>query len=75
MKRLREQRKDRYVSAYCVALTYAALAEQELAFEWLEKARQDQSEWIGWIGSDARFDSLRSDPRFAALQRRVGLTQ
>ena len=74
LKRLQEQRKDRYVSAYCVALTYAALAEQELAFEWLEKAFEDRDEFLTWgLASDPRLDNLRADQRYDSLMKRIGL--
>jgi DNA-binding winged helix-turn-helix (wHTH) protein/TolB-like protein/predicted Zn-dependent protease len=67
--------KQQYVSPFDVALVYTGLGDKDQAFTWLEKAREDQSEWMGWLSSDARFDSLRSDPRFADLLRRLGLAQ
>lgn len=52
-------------------LVYVGLGDKDQAFAWLEKVRADQPEWMGWLNSDARLDSLRRDPRFAELQRRV----
>ena len=75
LSELNQMAKQQYVSPFDVALTYVGLGDKDQAFAWLEKARADQSEWIGWINSDARLDSLRSDPRFADLARRVGLAQ
>lgn len=70
---MNELSKQQYVSPYDLAVVYTALGDKDQAFAWLEKAREDQSEWMGWLRFDARFDSLRSDPRFADLQRRLGL--
>ena len=72
---LKRMAKEQYVSPFDVALVYTGLGDKDQAFAWLEKAREDQAEWIGWINSDARLDRLRGDPRFAELLRRVGLAQ
>jgi serine/threonine protein kinase/Tfp pilus assembly protein PilF len=67
--------KQAYVAPKSVAAIYAALGEKDKAFQWLEKAYQDRS--IAAIGVSFRtypgFDSLRSDPRFADLLRRMNL--
>lgn len=72
---LKQMAREQYVSPFDVALVYTGLGDKEQAFAWLEKAREDQSEWMGWINADARLDPLRTDPRFAELLRRVGLEQ
>jgi TolB-like protein/predicted Zn-dependent protease len=72
---LNQMAKQRYVSPFDIALVYTGLGDKDQAFAWLEKAREDQSEWMGWIGADARLDSLRTDPRFAELVKRVRLVQ
>ena len=72
---LKQMAKVQYVSPFDVALVYTGLGDKDQAFASLEKAREDQAEWMGWINSDARLDPLRSDPRFAELMRRVGLAQ
>ncbi len=65
----------RYVMPYAVARLYAGLKEIDQAFEWLEKAYQDRSLFLihAPLKVDPGFDPLRSDPRFAALLRKVGL--
>jgi tetratricopeptide (TPR) repeat protein len=65
--------KDRYVPLYQMASTYAALGNRDKAFELLEKAYQIRSGYLPYLKLHARFDSLRSDPRFADLVKRVGI--
>jgi hypothetical protein len=38
----------------------------------LEKAYQQKNEWLGWLYTDPRLDSIRADARFQSLLRRVG---
>ena len=60
-------------SLYQIAATYAGLGEKDRAFEWLEKAYDERSDWLVNLKVEQRFDGLRSDPRFADLLRRVNL--
>jgi tetratricopeptide (TPR) repeat protein len=72
---LEKQSKLKYVPPYWMATLYVGLGEKDLAFRWLEKAYEERSGGMIWLGVDPRMDSLRSDPRFAALLQRVGLAQ
>lgn len=56
-----------------IACAFAGLAERDSAFHWLDLALEDHSEMLTWITVDADFDPLRSDPRFAAVLRRMKL--
>jgi adenylate cyclase len=56
-----------------VALVYTALGEKDLAFEWLEKSYEKHEESLCSLGVDHKFNSLRNDPRFSELLRKVGL--
>jgi serine/threonine-protein kinase len=70
---LKELSKRKYVSSYNVAMIYIGLKEKDRAFEWLENAYQERSDLLVYLKVEPRLDSLRSDPRFADLVRRVGL--
>ncbi|MDQ6652311.1 MAG: protein kinase [Acidobacteriota bacterium] len=72
---LREMSKSRYVSPYLIAVVYAGLGDKDQAFAWLEQAYQDRSFFLIWLKVEPRFDSLRDDPRFQDLLRRVGFPQ
>jgi len=67
--------QGKQVSSGAVALTYAALGDKDNAFLWLEKAYAEKSSFMTTLKYWSVFDPLRSDPRFTALVRRVGLSQ
>ena len=72
---LKDLSKHVYVSSYHVASIYASLGDKERAFEWLENAYKERSDSLVYLKVDPKMDSLRSDPRFTDLVRRVGLPQ
>jgi tetratricopeptide (TPR) repeat protein len=59
--------------ATAIAGDYALLGEKDKAFEWLEKAFQENEAGVGFLKVDEHFEALRSDPRFQDLLRRIGL--
>jgi tetratricopeptide (TPR) repeat protein len=69
-----ELSRKKYISPYDIALVYTGLGEKDLALEWLEKAYQERTARLLEL-PDPAFDSLRSDPRFQDLVRRIGLPQ
>ena len=71
--RLQEQSARQYVPAFNIALIYAGLGENDLAFEWLDRAFDERSSWLVSLNVEPMLDSLRPDARFAALLRRIGL--
>jgi serine/threonine protein kinase/tetratricopeptide (TPR) repeat protein len=73
LDKLNELSKQKYVPAASRVIIYAGLGEKDKAFEWLEKGYEDRS--IFSIKVDPTLDSLRSDPRFADLLRRMNLRQ
>jgi tetratricopeptide (TPR) repeat protein len=60
---------------YQVAINYAALGKKDEAFQWLEKALDENNVnlWMLRIKADPRSDPLRSDPRFQQVLQRLGL--
>ena len=73
LAQLHQLAQHRYVTAYGVALVYAGLGEYDHAFAWLQKAIEERTHWLVWLPLDPRWDSLRADPRFVDVRRRVGL--
>jgi len=62
-------------SPFDVASDYALLGDKDKAFQWLEKAYDMRSQALSTIKWGAQFSSLRSDPRYADLLKRMGLPQ
>jgi hypothetical protein len=66
---------SRYDTA-SIAGTYMHLGDKENALQWLEKAYELRDPFlIFWLPVAPEFDSLRSEPHFQSLLRRVGLPQ
>ena len=63
------------VSRHNIALIHAGLGEKEQAFAWLEKALAEKDVELILLKVNPLFDSLRDDPRFQNLLRRMNLTQ
>jgi tetratricopeptide (TPR) repeat protein len=74
LRDLQNKSKDSKVPPYILATIYAGLGEKDKAMLFLEKAYDEKSLELSWhLKADPRIDNLRSDPRFQALSRRMGL--
>jgi len=71
LEQLKERAQQTYVQPTWVAVIYAALGENNQAFQWLQKAYEDRSAWLVFLQVDPVFDPLRSDPRFSSLVTKV----
>ncbi|HJR06402.1 MAG TPA: tetratricopeptide repeat protein [Pyrinomonadaceae bacterium] len=72
IKELRALPQERYVSSYYFAMIHLGLGETDQAFACLERAYAERSGFLAFIKVEPMLDPLRSDPRFADLERRVG---
>jgi TolB-like protein len=66
-------RKTGYASPLFIARLYADRGDKDQAFHWLNVAYQDHDWLLIGLNTYFQLDSLRSDPRFAELVRKVGL--
>jgi TolB-like protein/DNA-binding winged helix-turn-helix (wHTH) protein/Flp pilus assembly protein TadD len=73
LEELKEYSKHQYLSPDNQALIYAGLGEKNEAFAQLQKAYDERAGQLIYLNVDPRFDSLRSDPRFIDLLRRLKL--
>ncbi len=65
--------KQKYVAPYFFAGIHIGLAENDRAIDYLEKSFEEHSHWLIYLHIDPSMDSLRDNPRFQNLLRRVGL--
>jgi len=62
-------------NAFRLAFLYSELGDKDQAFHWLNAAYQEHEPNLLTLKTNPSFDSIRSDPRFAELVRKVGLPQ
>lgn len=63
----------RYVAAQDRAKVFAGLGEHDQAFAWMEEAFRRREAWLAALPLEPGFDTLRGDPRFVSLLRRIGI--
>jgi DNA-binding winged helix-turn-helix (wHTH) protein/tetratricopeptide (TPR) repeat protein len=66
-----ELSRHRFVTAYGVALVQAGLGEKGQAFDWLDRAFEERSNWLVWLRLDPRWKTLREDARFTMMVDRL----
>jgi tetratricopeptide (TPR) repeat protein len=71
LRDLSELSVSRDVSPVHFATIHVALGEHEEALRWLERAVEVRSGWLVYLATEPRFDALRDDGRFAAIQSRA----
>jgi hypothetical protein len=69
-----EESKRELSTAFDMAEIFAQLGEKDQALAWLERAYEERYHMMMYLKVAPNLDPLRSDPRFADLLRRVGLT-
>ena len=67
--------KRRYVDPAEIAGNYAELGDKDQAFAWLEKAYSEKSNVLGYLKDASQWRGLHSDPRYAAMLKKMGLPQ
>jgi Tfp pilus assembly protein PilF len=67
------RRKELHISSYSVGQLHILLGETDEGFDWLERAYRERDSNLLSIKSDVLLESLRSDPRYLDLVKRLGL--
>ena len=70
---LERSQSDHVEAPVEIAEFYARAGDKDRTFAWLEKAYQRRVSRVTYINVEPAFDSVRSDPRFDDLLRRIGL--
>jgi serine/threonine protein kinase/Flp pilus assembly protein TadD len=74
LKELEEKYAKKEANVQNIVAVYAGLGEKDKAFEWLEKGFQTKGDltYMKWA---IPFESLRDDPRYKDLLKRMGLPE
>jgi len=75
IKRLEDKYARKQAIGEYIAPVYAGLGDKDKAFEWLERDFQARDGKLPEIRWQLQFDSLRDDPRYKDLLKRLNLTQ
>jgi serine/threonine protein kinase/tetratricopeptide (TPR) repeat protein len=67
-----DKARTNFIAPYLIAESYADIGDKDHAFDWLNTAYEEHCPWLTIMPADFTFDSLRSDPRYADLVRKVG---
>ena len=73
LNELKALANERYVPSTNLAALYCALGEKDEAIAWLDKAYEDRDIRLNRLKVEPKWDSIRSDPRFVAIVKRMGL--
>jgi eukaryotic-like serine/threonine-protein kinase len=72
---LKKLSKSGQVLPFNLALVYLGLGDHGRALDNLERALASDSQMMAWLGQDAMFDSLRAEPRFRALMKKLNFVE
>jgi Serine/threonine protein kinase len=73
LRQLEERYARRESPAMFPAAVYVGLGEKNQAFDWLERDFQSRTGLLVFITFYPHYDTLRDDPRYTDLLRRIGL--
>jgi serine/threonine-protein kinase len=66
--------KTGYEPESFIAIGFAVAGDRQQSFEWLAKAVENEDDQLGTVIRYPMFDGMRSDPRYADLMHRIGLS-
>ncbi|UCD58029.1 MAG: protein kinase, partial [Candidatus Hydrogenedentota bacterium] len=75
LDRLLEQSAEQYIPPFFCALLYFSLGENELGFEWLEKAYDEHDSYLSFLKVQPSLEllNLHSEPRYITMLKKIGL--
>ena len=65
------EKTGRNFGEFDIPQVYARLGEKDLALEWLGRNYESRTNFTTYMNVDPAYDSMRSDPRFENLARRI----
>jgi serine/threonine-protein kinase len=71
LDQLKSRSREEYVPSNCFLWIYTGLGQTDAAFEWLERMYEEKNSMLFWLKVGPIYDSLRGDPRFQDMIRRM----
>lgn len=71
LERLMKLSRERYVSAYDIAIIHVSLGNSNEAFAWLDRAIEERAMPLVALRFDPAFDQVRDDPRMTSVMARL----
>ena len=65
--------QGRYQSPLRIAMNYAMAGANLEALDWLEKGVEEHASWLPELNWDPNWDAVRTQPRFIAVLKKIGL--
>jgi tetratricopeptide (TPR) repeat protein len=75
LRKLLDLNRRQPMDPMVIVSAYVGIGNNDQGIAWLEKAYGQHSNGLTALNVDPAYDSLRGDPRFQDLLRRVGFTQ
>jgi len=75
LEALKKMSQGGKVLPFNLALVYLGFGDHMRALDNLERALAADSQMMAWLGRDAMFDPLRSEPRFMALMKKLNFVE
>ena len=68
-----ERSKHKYVSPFVLACLHIVVGKNDEGFKLLNKAYEEHDQWLCWLKISPLFDSVRSDPKYNAILKKMNL--
>jgi serine/threonine-protein kinase len=72
LNQMLSQKKEKYISSFCIAFLYYYKDQKDKTFEWLDTAYEERDILLPFLNVPKYFPDLRKDPRFEGLLKRLG---
>jgi serine/threonine protein kinase/Tfp pilus assembly protein PilF len=73
LSELLERSREEEISGFAIAHLCVVLGRIDEAFEWLERAYESRDVWLLWLKVAPHLEPIRSDKRYLAMLKKVGL--
>jgi serine/threonine-protein kinase len=72
---LEERSREMYVPRFLIAHLYFTLGDHDKAYEWLDRAYEEREPWLCYLKVHPllNIEGVRSDPRYIAMLKKIGL--